>query len=502
MFLANSGAHTNGAPDSLFADTFEVTPRLRLRREKRPAPALAALGLGSALAFGAAEAAAKTKTIMQNGDSYFNVGELNASQLANGAMEITFDNGQKIVIPAGEYGYASGDLFISEKHMPYELAHAVMTPEQIDGYVFSKTATAEGLSPVPVTTQDTYTVVRPTYLTQLTAAGVIVLAGAAAWYILTKIGDAPEFEYPIYTTTFEENATDTVYTAVAKDLDSPALVYMLRDDDGAYDNEFFEIDSASGELTFITPPNFEAPADDDENNVYDVKIDAVDSDGGIGSMLLHVTVSDQATETNASTPAAPILAVTGTSGSDDVFLNEAFTGSGSVALGAGQDYVQISDGASFSGTNTISLGADDDLVVIDHSGTNGVTPSIDLGSGDDIIELNSNAAGNYTISLGTGSDTVRIGVDSLDVTPTISLFTNDDTLDLTALNLSTIDTTTSYSTLAAAQSAVSAAGGPDIAYATAGSDTFVVISTDTDATADITLQLSGVTNFDTDSILL
>ena len=98
--------------------------------------------------------------------------------------------------------------------------------------------------------------------------------------------------------------------------------------------------------------------------------------------------------------------------------------------------------------------------------------------------------------------TVRIGVDSLGATPTISLFTNDDTLDLTALNLSTIDTTTSYSTLAAAQSAVSAAGGPDIAYATAGSDTFVVISTDTDATADITLQLSGVTNFDTDSILL
>ncbi len=503
MFLANSGAHTNGAPDSLFADTFEVTPRLRLRRKKRPAPALAALGLGSALAFGAAEAAAKTKTIMQNGDSYFNVGELNASQLANGAMEITFDNGQKIVIPAGEYGYASGDLFISEKHMPYELAHAVMTPEQIDGYVFSKTATAEGLSPVPVTTQDTYTVVRPTYLTQLTAAGVIVLAGAAAWYILTKIGDAPEFEYPIYTTTFEENATDTVYTAVAKDLDSPALVYMLRDDDGAYDNEFFEIDSASGELTFITPPNFEAPADDDENNVYDVKIDAVDSDGGIGSMLLHVTVSDQATETNASTPAAGILAVTGTSSPDDVTLNAGeFTTGGSVALGAGEDYVEISGPAFFSGTNTISLGADDDLVVVAHTGTNTGTPSIDLGSGDDIIELNSNAAGNYTISLGTGSDTVRIGVDSLDVTPTISLFTNDDTLDLTALNLSTIDTTTSYSTLAAAQSAVSAAGGPDIAYATAGSDTFVVISTDTDATADITLQLSGVTNFDTDSILL
>ena len=75
--------------------------------------------------------------------------------------EITFANGQKIVIPAGEYGYSRGDLFISEKHMPQELAHAVMTPEQIDGYVFSKTATAEGLSPIATAAPDTYTVVRP-----------------------------------------------------------------------------------------------------------------------------------------------------------------------------------------------------------------------------------------------------------------------------------------------------------------------------------------------------
>ena len=330
-----------------------------------------------------------------------------------------------------------------------------------------------------------------------------MLAGAAAWYILTKIGDAPEFEYPIYTATFEENSTGTVYTAKAKDLDSPALIYSLRDDDGEYDNEFFQIDSSSGELTFITPPNFEAPADDDENNVYDVKIDATDSDGGIGSMLLHVTVSDQATETNAVTPDAVALSVTGTSGPDDVTLSGGtFTG-GSVALGAGQDFLNITETAYFEDSSpSLSLGADDDLVKIAQTSANTVTPSIDLGGGDDVVELNSTEAGNYTISLGTGTDTVRISAASLNTNPSISLFTNDDTLDLSALNLSTIDTTTSYSTLAAAQSAVSGASGPDIAYATAGSDTYVVISTDTDATADITLQLLGVTNFDTDSIML
>ena len=277
---------------------------------------------------------------------------------------------------------------------------------------------------------------------------------------------------------------------------------MLRDDDDQYDNEFFEIDSASGEVTFITPPNFEAAADDNENNVYDVKIDAIDSDGGIGSMLLHVTVTDEDPDTNLSTPAAGTLAETGTSGPDDVVLQDSHTG-GSVALGAGQDYVLIDTGAIFTtALSTISTGADDDKVVIAQTGANTNTPSIDLGGGDDIIELNSENSGVYTISLGTGSDTVRIGSDSITAVPTISLFTNDDTLDLSALNLSTIDTTTSYSTLAAAQSAVSAAAGPDIAYATAGSDTYVVISTDTDGTADITLQLLGVTNFDTDSIML
>ena len=504
MTSALSSAGIDRAHTPLFGDTFEVSSRLKLRRKNNPAPALAVFGLGSAMAFGAAEAAAKTKTIMQNGESFFNVGDLTAQQLPSGAMEITFANGQKIVIPAGEYGYSRGDLFISEKHMPQELAHAVMTPEQIDGYVFSKTSTAEGLSPVATAAPDTYTVVRPTYLTQLTAAGVIVLAGAAAWYILTKIGDAPEFEYPIYTATFEENGTGTVYTAVAKDLDSPALIYSLRDDNDEYDNEFFEIDSSSGDLTFITPPNHEAPADDNENNVYDVKIDATDSDGGIGSMLLHVTVSDQATEANAETlTTGGTLDVSGTNNPEDVEITSGNYTGGTVALGAGQDYLLIGGSAHFTDSSpSLSLGADDDLVKIAHTGANTVTPSIDLGGGDDIVELNSELAGNYAISLGTGTDTVRISASSLDTNPSISLFTSDDTLDLQALNLSTIDTTTSYSTLAAAQSAVSGATGPDIAYATAGSDTFVVISTDTDASADITIQLLGVTNFDTDTILL
>lgn len=503
MALAFSGAGFDRASAPLLDDTFEVSPRLRLRRKKNPAPALAALGLGSAMAFGAAEAAAKTKTIMQNGESYFNVGELNAQQLPSGAMEITFSNGQKIVIPAGEYGYSHGDLFISEKHMPYELAHAVMTPQQIDGYVFSKTSTAEGLSPISTATPDTYTVVRPTYLTQLTAAGVIVLAGAAAWYVLTKIGDAPEFEYPIYTTTFEENDTGTVYTAQAKDLDSPALIYSLRDDNDEYDNEFFEIDSSSGELTFITPPNFEAPADDNENNVYDVKIDATDSDGGIGSMLLHVTVSDQATETTALTPANNAGTVNGTNSSEDAILSASGYSGLTLAMGAGQDYVEIASGANFTGTSSsLSTGADDDLVVIEQTAANTVTPTIDLGGGNDVVELNTSNAGNYAISLGTGTDTVRIGVDSLTTGPSISLFTSDDTLDLSALSLTTIDTNSDYANFAAAEAALAGASGADIAYFTAGSDTTVLIDTDADGSEDITINLLGVTNFDTDSIML
>lgn len=498
-----SGASYSAATPIL-TDDFVVTPRLKLRRKTPPAHAMstAAGAFGLTLALGAAEAGARTKTILGNGETYLNVGDLKAEELDDGSLRIAFENGETIVVPMGEFGYASGDLFVSEKHLPYELAHAVMPPEQVDGYVYSKTgAGAEDLTAGTVSAPaGTYTVVRPTLLTQATAVGVIVLAGAAVWYVLTKIGDAPEFEYPIYTTSFEENDTGTAYTAIAKDLDSPTLVYSLRADTDDYDNEHFEIDPDTGEVTFITPPNFEAPADHTENNVYDVKVDATDSDGGVGSMLLHVTVTDDATETPL-TAASATADISGTPNADDVSLY-AGTGTyiGTVSLGAGQDFLAISGSPSLGTTATLNMGQDDDKVLISQTAANVGAATIQLGGGDDIVEMTTEHSGLYTISLGTGSDIVRISATSLNANPSVSLFSSDDdTIDLSALDLSTIDTTV-HATTGAAQAALT---GVDIAFAaTAGSDTFVYIDTDGDDTADITIQLLDQINFDTDSIML
>ncbi len=70
-----------------------------------------------------------------------------------------------------------------------------------------------------------------------------------------------------------ENATGTVYTAVATDADAGAtLTYSLTGTDAA----LFDINATTGAVTFKSSPNYEAPADAGGNNVYDVTVVASD----------------------------------------------------------------------------------------------------------------------------------------------------------------------------------------------------------------------------------
>lgn len=90
------------------------------------------------------------------------------------------------------------------------------------------------------------------------------------------------------TASFDENATGTVYTAVAADPDNSTIIYSLGT---AGDSALFAIDSATGALTFLAPPDFEAPADGDTDNVYDVTVSA--SDGTtVTTQIVQVTVND------------------------------------------------------------------------------------------------------------------------------------------------------------------------------------------------------------------
>ncbi len=77
-----------------------------------------------------------------------------------------------------------------------------------------------------------------------------------------------------------------VTTVIATDVDGTAPSYAIA---GGADAGLFAIDSATGALSFVSAPDFEAPGDADGDNVYDVIVSA--SDGVFtDSQALEVTV--------------------------------------------------------------------------------------------------------------------------------------------------------------------------------------------------------------------
>ena len=50
--------------------------------------------------------------------------------------------------------------------------------------------------------------------------------------------------------------------------------------------------SETGVLTFRNVPDYEDPADSDDNNVYEVTVDAADEDGETGRLAVTVTVTN------------------------------------------------------------------------------------------------------------------------------------------------------------------------------------------------------------------
>ncbi len=100
----------------------------------------------------------------------------------------------------------------------------------------------------------------------------------------------PTFTSPL-TASIPENSNAVAYTATATDPDGNALTFSMS---GGADRAAFAI-TASGALSFVTPPDFEAPTDADQNNVYLVQL-AV-SDGTASATLdLAVTVTNGGTD--------------------------------------------------------------------------------------------------------------------------------------------------------------------------------------------------------------
>lgn len=103
------------------------------------------------------------------------------------------------------------------------------------------------------------------------------------------------------TATIAENSpvSAVVYTALATD--NATVTYTLSGTDAA----LFTIDSTSGAVSFRATPDYEAPSDSGQNNVYDLIVTATDTAGNHTSHNLAITVTD-VNETSAT----PTISIT------------------------------------------------------------------------------------------------------------------------------------------------------------------------------------------------
>ncbi|MEW9617774.1 cadherin domain-containing protein [Shinella sp. S4-D37] len=147
-----------------------------------------------------------------------------------------------------------------------------------------------------------------------------------------------------------ENAT-AVTTVTASDAEGGALTYSIA---GGADQALFEIDEETGEVSFKTAPDFEAPTDAGTDNVYDVTVRITDSGGLTDEQDLAVTVTD-VDESEPEQPEGTITldASTATAGMD----LEAFIRGGFLAGTNGDGMPSFDNGSGFSGTE-VMLGYD------------------------------------------------------------------------------------------------------------------------------------------------
>ncbi|WFU24390.1 VCBS domain-containing protein [Bradyrhizobium sp. CB1717] len=120
---------------------------------------------------------------------------------------------------------------------------------------------------------------------------------------LTGVDDAPVISSGT-TASFAENGTGVAYHIAAADVDSPALTYSLSGTDAALFNV-----SATGDVTFKSAPDFEAPKDANRDNVYDLTV-AVSDGTEIATKNVAITVTD----VNDTSGGGSVLTVTGSTG--------------------------------------------------------------------------------------------------------------------------------------------------------------------------------------------
>ena len=198
---------------------------------------------------------------------------------------------------------------------------------------------------------------------------------SAAQYTITidvaAVNDAPEVDGP-QSITHQENDT-VVGTYTATDQEQQTITWRLLP---AGDSSNFTIDPGTGDLEFLSAPDFEAPTDADPDNVYELTVEASDgsTDNATGTLEVTVTVTN-----TYETPIARDDAVTIDEDNsivisvlDNDFVDAAATLSvdavgtpaaprnGSVAITDNGTTVTYTPAANFNGTDSFSYTVSDE----------------------------------------------------------------------------------------------------------------------------------------------
>jgi len=117
--------------------------------------------------------------------------------------------------------------------------------------------------------------------------------GETSQAVTVTVTDVDENEAPVITSAAAFDAAENqtaAFTATAADPDGDTLTYAIS---GGADAALFSIDAATGAVSFLAAPDFEAPGDADGDNAFELEITASDGQGGETSQAVTVTVTDE-----------------------------------------------------------------------------------------------------------------------------------------------------------------------------------------------------------------
>ena len=206
-------------------------------------------------------------------------------------------------------------------------------------------------------------------------------------------------EAPVISGTSNFSVAENVSAVTTIAASDPELAMVTYSIVGGADRDLFAIDSTTGNLSFITAPNFEIPTDADSNNVYRVTVGASDGENPASRRSLSVSVTDT-TEVTFSFMSS-ILTIIGSDTDDDRII---------VSSDAG--FIKIVEQSGTINT-AISTSIVAGIVVSGRGGNDTLMLTRSVGSringqlfGDDGNDVLFSGIGADSISGGDGVDTV------------------------------------------------------------------------------------------------